>query len=193
MTGSLTTIICSIILNIYKLPTAHKKIRKIIDGSVILILVTIYLQGGYELAAVEHVFKKLNGLLTITTDTSASFYYRMNYTTEALRELYNNPIQLLTGNLYYGIYTGDGFYVTLIYNYGIFITLYFLWMHIKCINYAYLNKKLYEKEFLMAVIIMVYLFSNRIVDYYPIPFSYIMVFGRLWTALHETKIKTTQP
>lgn len=139
-------------------------------------------------SAVTHAFDKFVVLTEVLGGGSSgaeseSIAVRVDYTRRGLAMLADAPLALLTGHPGGTLmYSGDGMWVALLVTYGLPLTLYFLLVNLAAIYRALRSggRDLLFSACLVATT-LAFLVTNRILDYWPAAFAYLLAFTYLIT------------
>ena len=142
--------------------------------------------------SVQHSREKLNALLLILSGGeggAASIDLRREYTLNGLELVANSPFSLIWGHPE-GIpmYTGDGWWLGLLVTHGLVVTLAFLLINstliIKGIRLGSQEGKCAAYVVLLTCVILL---SNRILDYWPSAFFYVLSVGYICNSIKLNK------
>jgi hypothetical protein len=147
-----------------------------------VVLTTVFLDTNLEeLRAMAHVIMKIQGMLNLSDASaeSASVAIRLAYTQEGLSLLQDNPVSLLVGHPdYLPIFNGDGTWISLIVTHGILITLLFQLSNIYLIFRSSRHPKIeFVFSFFVLIVFQFFFITNRILDYWPAGFIYLLAFS----------------
>lgn len=200
LSGSLLGVICTaftFIYVIYYLISKKEFLRINKRTSFIsLFIVTIpliFIIQNFYFYATEVKFliigKKLQALLEF--GGSLSIDIRKNYFEYGLFLISKNPLCLITGFCNNKYLTGDGYITTLIASFGIPVSFIYIWSYSKIINFfrngsAFSKKhiskikiKFFISPYIFSIfLIIISLFTNRLVDYWPFPLLLIYIISR---------------
>lgn len=192
LTGSLAATIlgfvCAFVRTVALFLRSPSRVFLII-GVTIAALPALALGVGFvaDLSATEHAFKKFLALLDLfsghSSGGSESIAIRVDYTQRGLNMLDEAPLAVITGHPQGRLmYSGDGMWIALLVTYGLPLTLYFLAVNL-WVMYRGLRSRtpdLVMSAWIVATI-MAFLVTNRILDYWPAPFVYLLAFSYLVT------------
>jgi hypothetical protein len=162
----------------------------IAKGALLLLCFTLFSFGALftdadltEFGALEHAVGKIKGLLSNSfVDAGgelASVGGRLDYINEGLELMKDDPVSLLVGHPHYlPMFNGDGTWVSFIVTHGIPFTLLFQLSNLYIIVRAFRSTKV-EFAFSIYILIMfqVFFVTNRILDYWPAGFLYLLAFS----------------
>ena len=169
----------NVVMNLWRKPAG----ALLVIGCVLVFLVNFadtVLSG--EFGPLQHAYMKLDGLITVIlsgadTSTVGSISGREKYTAQGLSLLSAYPLAVIFGHPdFMPFYSGDGFYVALAVTLGVPMTVFFLISHFYMIFLGV--KEGTPLARFCAYVIFVYLLffaSNRILDYWPSGFIYLLV------------------
>lgn len=173
----------SIFINLWKNPSGA-----ILTVVGVLIIVDSFAETILlgEFGPLQHAYMKLDGLMRLVLfggdmDAVGSISGRETYTIQGLNLLKDNPWAVIFGHPnFMPFYSGDGFYVALAVTLGIPMMTLFLISHVYMI-YIGLREKTPLSNFSAYVLVVFVMFfaSNRILDYWPSGFIYILVVSYL--------------
>jgi hypothetical protein len=128
----------------------------------------------------EHVFAKFIGFFS-DLENLGSVRGRLKWIYEGMELMYNNPLSIIFGHPnFLPFFTGDGFYMTLLVTLGLPALIFFILSHIYVIKLGMKEKTSLSKFSTYTLIIYMYFFTtNRILDYWPSGFVYMLVFAYL--------------
>lgn len=119
-------------------------------------------------------------------DGSASISVREEYTAQGLLLLSENPLAIIFGHPdFLSFYSGDGFFLALLVTLGLPITFLFFICNLIAVYRGF--KEDHCLSIFSAYVILIFLvlmFSNRILDYWPAGFIYILTFSYLVRKRH---------
>ena len=137
--------------------------------------------------AAGHAWLKLQAVGSLLTDGiasgSSSISIRTTYATEGFALLAAYPYALLTGHPnMIPMFNGDGLWVSFIVTYGLPVTLAFLLSNLYVLSRGIRSSSI-PMRFSAAIISVILFFfvTNRILDYWPVSFMYLLAFTFLAT------------
>jgi hypothetical protein len=153
--------------------------------AVLLPLSTVAISVVADARAITHAFNKFLVLTDLLTGgggaESESVSIRMDYTQRGLSMIADSPLSVITGHPGGApMYSGDGMWVALLVTYGLPLTLCFLLVNLTVI-YRALRDGSRDLFFsgCMVTVTMAFLVTNRILDYWPSAFVYLLAFSYL--------------
>ena len=189
-TGSLICSLIAIILIIVNLFSISFKRISIKTLLIILILLAISLMWKENISNVilnelggslNHAEKKIRNLLLLEFDKLGSIRGRLNWIHNNIQLMLDNPLSIFFGHPnFIPLKTGDGFFITLLVTLGLPALLLFILSHLYLIRLGIKEKTSLSKfSSYTLMVYMFFFFTNRILDYWPAGFIYMLVFTYL--------------
>ena len=155
----------------------------------LIALITLSLWGNIifsryffdDFGAVQHASWKIVGFLSGDIFEIASVKVRIEWMMNALQLMSESPFSFIFGHPdFIPFWTGDGFYFTLLVTLGLPILLLFFTSHIYLLYRNRVNKTSLSQFASYTLVVYMIIFStNRILDYWPSGFFYLLVFSYL--------------
>lgn len=189
LTGSLVSLIIGFVLILIKTKYYLKNspIKSLLLFGLILITLNIIVLDDYfsnDFRALNHALGKLDGVINVLNNDSteaSSLSIRMEYFRDGLMLIEESPLSLIFGHPdFLPMYNGDGLWTSFLVSYGLPLTLYFLMVNLMLI-YRGIRLRTHVFKFSSSVIFvcMCFFVTNRILDYWPAAFIYILAFTYL--------------
>ena len=144
-------------------------------------LIAFSYNNSEEILGLLHVISKIEGLFSLTDEGQqiGSVDGRLDYAQEGLNLMIDNPISMIVGHPnFLPMFNGDGTWISFIVTHGILFTLLFQLSNLYLILRG---ARFPQLEFLFSVIVLImfqaFFITNRILDYWPAGFVYLMVFS----------------
>mgnify|MGYP001193979914 CR=1 FL=1 len=146
-------------------------------------LFSIFFEGY---GPVQHVFTKINELLLGEADNVLA---RISFMKDALALIETSPMSIIFGHPnMIPFWTTDGFFLALFVTLGLPALLLFIFSHIYLIYQGSKEKTpLYQFATYTLIVYLAFFCTNRILDYWPAGFLYLLVFTYLSRKIKYTK------
>ena len=190
MTGSVASLIIGLF---FILISIRNNLRKSLIGylaffGALLFVFYIFIFDEYiidEIVPVRHAIDKLISIVDFSLNNissgPSSLSIRMEYLNDGLVLIEKSPLSLFFGHPdFLPMYNGDGLWTSFLVSYGVPLTLCFLVVNL-LLFYRGISLRNQELRFSSAVIFvsMCFFSTNRILDYWPAAFLYILAFTYL--------------
>jgi hypothetical protein len=167
----------SLIINIIKRPLSFIY--------VFIVLLMIFLIWGdnlflfiSEFGPVRHAYMKMGGLFSLEAFDVGSVRGRIKWMIDGLQLMQENPISIILGHPgFLPFWTGDGFFFALLVTLGLPVTLLFILSNFYLVYLGMIEKtSLSQFAYYTLSVYLVFFCTNRILDYWPSGFMYLIVF-----------------
>ncbi len=141
----------------------------------------IYLIFLSEFGSIQHVYLKIIGLFSQDIFEVGSIKGRINWIINGLELIRDNPFSIIFGHPgFMPIYTGDGFFLALLVTLGLPALMLFLISNIYLFFRSLTEtSNLYRFACYTLIVYLTFFMTNRILDYWPSGFVYLLVFSYL--------------
>jgi len=129
---------------------------------------------------VRHVTGKLSGFFS-NIENLGSVRGRLKWISDGMQLMYEYPLSIIFGHPnFIPLFTGDGFYLTILVTLGLPALFFFILSHLYVIKLGMKEKDSLSKFSTYTLMIYMFFFAtNRILDYWPSGFVYMLVFTYL--------------
>ncbi len=187
-TGSL---ICSLIALILLLQALFINFFRATLSVVFLLIITslilfifwddIFSHFLFEFGPIKHAYLKVKGLITADVFNVGSVRGRVKWMIVGIELMKDNPLSIIFGHPgFLPFYTGDGFFFALLVTLGLPALLLFIASNIYLVlKGIFINDPLLKFASYTLIIYVAFFCTNRILDYWPSGFIYLLVFSYL--------------
>ena len=144
-----------------------------------------------EFGPIQHAYLKVKGLITADLFNVGSVRGRIKWMIVGLELMKDNPLSIVFGHPgFLPFYTGDGFFFALLVTLGLPVVLLFFVSNIYLVfKGIFTNDPLLKFASYTLIVYLAFFCTNRILDYWPSGFMYLLVFSYLCRA-NNNAIKT---